>query len=583
MSHVHVISRLALLTPNISANQGAMPLSAPSNDNVLSPRDHKQVSKLSTYANAPRVFRRNHLTRLENRLSGEIDIESILALDEQIRQHERAIINLKRTRNSLLNVSKLPPEVLGNVFRWNVSLKDDFDGLEEGSHNFISVCHHWREVALGTPELWSFWGNSLTDWARRSRHSGTAPLDLALCDDSEDGTLDVTLSDILRDRASRDTIRRVHLRSMNSELLHSIISQITPEEPRVTNMESFILQDESGDLTVDLSNFLTRCRFPKLHRLELFNCTITSWDLLTSRTPVLTTLDLYFKDHLPSPTTSQLLSVLASYPTLQKLVLSWSVDPDNGGGSPPPRVPLHNLKDLELDAPAKDVFGLLDRLDHPRNMDNLDITLDPCPFEDISCTIGPYLRNYLQSRGRSPTGLGLSLVPSRTYSIALHVCDMGGTDFFAPVRPPMNPSFMKITIEFSQRPPGDSLGGTILDLIAHTPREEVIYYRTCYNSVAMKDVHALFPNLRGLDFQGRSLANTFPELDLDGGGEVFPSLQFILLDWVVVSDEADWNPLATFLDRRASSGNPLHTLVISGMVPPVWEKFGQAVQVYEHI
>ena len=47
----------------------------------------------------------------------EINIDSILALDKQIEEHERALIQLKRTRNSLLNVSTLlPPEILGKIF-----------------------------------------------------------------------------------------------------------------------------------------------------------------------------------------------------------------------------------------------------------------------------------------------------------------------------------------------------------------------------------------------------------------------------------------------------------------------------------
>ena len=72
----------------------------------------------------------------------ETNVESIEALERQIKQHEMAIIKLKRSRNSLLSVSTLPSEILGNIFRWNVTLKHDFGGLEEGSHNFLLVCHH---------------------------------------------------------------------------------------------------------------------------------------------------------------------------------------------------------------------------------------------------------------------------------------------------------------------------------------------------------------------------------------------------------------------------------------------------------
>ena len=44
--------------------------------------------------------------------------------------------------------------------RGNFGLKNNFDGLEEGSHNPLLVCHCRFEVALRTPELWTFWGNN---------------------------------------------------------------------------------------------------------------------------------------------------------------------------------------------------------------------------------------------------------------------------------------------------------------------------------------------------------------------------------------------------------------------------------------
>ena len=130
------------------------------------------------------------LTQLESRLRGEINIKSILSLDEQIREQPTTTTKLKRARNALLNVSKLPPEVLGNIFRWNVTLEDDFGGLEERSHNFLLVCHHWFEVASSTPEVWSFWGNTPKDWARWHHHSGSAPLDLVLDVDGEDDAVE---------------------------------------------------------------------------------------------------------------------------------------------------------------------------------------------------------------------------------------------------------------------------------------------------------------------------------------------------------------------------------------------------------
>ncbi|KAF9653350.1 hypothetical protein BDM02DRAFT_3182879 [Thelephora ganbajun] len=491
------------------------------------------------------------------------DFESIRALEEQIREHEMAIIKLKRARNSLLNVSTLPSEVLGDVFRWNVTLKNDFDGLEKGSYNFLLVCHHWFEVASHTPELWSSWGNNLWDWKKRFSRYPTAPLDLVLNGRGLSGKiLDNALRDALQDRAARDTIRRIHLLSGDSEFLASIISSLTIncEEIRSSSMESFILLHEKKVTPTDVSDFFAYHRFPKLRRLELINCTISSWDFVISRTSALTTLILHSHYFSPTPTTSQLLSMLASNPTLREISFFGYTDPDDGGGKSSIPVPLHHLRDLDLTGSVRDVFGLLHQLDYPRDMDSLVFNLDDCTLGDISQIVGPYLRDYLRRRGRSQSKLGLDV--SSEGFIAFHVGDVGGIDFSAPAPGEMN-KFVVIRIELNQMLPKDRVGEAILNLITHVPREEIVYFRAHGESIAMEDTLAHLPHLRALHLVGTSLSAAFPRPTLDNDGKIFPSLQHITLDKVIVGG-ADWSLLMIFLTRRASSGSKLDTLEITG-------------------
>jgi len=496
------------------------------------------------------------------------NIDSIRALEE-VKEHERAIIELKRTRNSLLNVSKLPPEVLGNIFGWNVIRKGDFGGLEKGSHNFLLVCRHWFEVASRTPELWGFWGNTPEEWARWYRCSGTAPLDLVLSGYGYEAKyFDATVRDALEDRAANDTIRRVHLEA--GGLLRSILDLLTPDckELRSNSMESFILWNRSK-VPVDVSNFFAHHRFPKLRRLNLNNCSASSWDRLVSRTSALTTLELDFSYPSSTPTISQLLSILSSNPTLRRVALLGRAVPDDAGGRSSSRVQLHHLKYLHLDGDLQHVSNLLNQLDHPRNMDLLSLTFRGCDDVDGSRVVGPYLRDYLKRRDRSQNGLNLSASSGyRTYRashVKLRIGDAGGIDFSDPAQSQIN-TFVEITTVLN--------GGShpvreraVLDLVAYIPPEEVVYFKALVNPITTEDIWTQFPNIRGLSYDCVSLSAAFPSPRLDNEGNIFPPLEHVLLERV---DDDDWNPLITFLARRVSSGGRLDTLVISDStdVPP---------------
>ena len=484
------------------------------------------------------------LTRLENRLTGKTDIEAIRVLEGQIKEYQRAMAELKRTQNSLLNISRLPPEILGDIFCRSVIP----DGFEKRSYKFLLVCHHWFEVASFTPELWGFWGNNLRDWEKRHLRYPDIPLDLIL-----DGsrfmrdTLDGAVRDSLRNRASRDSIRRIHLRARDWRLLSNILFPLTASrEVRYNSVESFILQNE-GNTPVNVSRFFTYNRSRKLQHLELTNCTISSWDCLTSQTVLLTTLVLHLSDLSPIPTTTQLFSILASSPALRKVALTGCSVPNDCDEDPAPQLSLRHLEELKLAGRAHDISRLLLRLDHPEHMHHLDITLDYCAVEDISNDIGPYLRDYLRRRGWSQNKLGLYI--SSENRIILRVGDVGGLCPSTPVSERMVP-FVAITIDSVQTPPDDSRERIILDLIAHTPQDEIVYLRTYGNPTVMGSIYTRLPNLRALYAGTIPLSAVFPKRSIRDNG-ILPFLQHIFLERVV-SDGGDWTPLTTFLSRRAS-------------------------------
>ena len=503
----------------------------------------------------------------------EVNIDSIRALEEEIKEHERAAIGLKRARNSLLNVSKLPPEVLGNVFRWNTILKGDFDGLEKGSHNFLLVCHHWFEVASRTPELWSFWGTVPDEWARWCHRSKTAPVDLVLLSGYgyDKSIFDAILRDALEDRATKDIIRRLHFASGDTGLMRTILDSLTLdcEEIRSSGIESMILQNQSM-ISMDVSDFFVRYRFPKLQCLKLRGCSILPWDHLTSRTSILTTLELDVGFPSLPPTTSQSLSILSSNPALRKVALRWRVVPDDGGGKSSSRVQLHHLKELRLHGGVRHVFNLLDQLDYPGNVNFLSLFLRGCDEMDVSQVIGPYLRDHIRRRDRAQDGLSFFVTSGyrthRAPHVTLCVGDAGKTNFSDSAQ--QVGTFVDITALLNGKPP-EVREKAVLDLVVWIPREEVVYFKTRSNAVATKDPCTQFPKIKALEFDYVDLSAAFPGPKLAGDpeGKIFHPLERVFLGHV---NDDDWSPLVTFLARRVSSGNRLDTLVISDSpdIPP---------------
>ncbi|KAF6749924.1 hypothetical protein DFP72DRAFT_912037 [Ephemerocybe angulata] len=82
-------------------------------------------------------------------------------LDCEIARLEQALIVLKRRRNALSPVSQLPSELLSKIFYLSLRFiqadrRSRTKILPEDTRLSIShVAHHWRTVALESPELWS--------------------------------------------------------------------------------------------------------------------------------------------------------------------------------------------------------------------------------------------------------------------------------------------------------------------------------------------------------------------------------------------------------------------------------------------
>lgn len=483
----------------------------------------------------------------------ETNLELIRALEKRIEEDKGDTIELKRARNSLLNISvRLPPEILGRIFTWCVAWKQDcsvtqVDYTAPGklSYNFLLVCHHWYEVASNTPELWSYWGNTLEDWHMKYRRTGAAtPVDLVLKEYISAGKeLSKSLQGALIERATQDKIRRIQLEGGNS-LLTPILSLLTPDGKgvRENHVESIVLW--AWSTPPRLTNFFAQSRFPKLQHLYIRGPFRTlPWEHLALHTGRLTTLKIKLTGVPRLPTLPQIISVLASNPGLRELSLSGAALPEDTVELGI-RVSLCHLKGIKLKGDLRWIFGVLQRLDLPSSLDHMGLHPDDPTEEDISRTLGPYMQGQLKRDSRFQHGLGVALFPA-----CVNICAVwtsGGPEQSGRFTTSSISNIPHKKMEFA------------FHLLPFIPSRHVVSLQI-YHSSIREELFVTMPNIKTLRLRQVTLSGRFLQPDPNGplaNRKLLPSLRYLRLE-DVDAKSAGWEPLKAYLIHQTSGGQAI--------------------------
>jgi hypothetical protein len=493
----------------------------------------------------------------------ETDVDSILALDKRIEELTAELIRLKRSRNSLSHVARVPPEILGYIFRFKITTEVDdpqFAGIQKDTYNFLLVCHHWFEVARHLPELWSFWGNSLGVWKRQLLHSaGTSPLDLVLGRaERRVGSVDETLQDALKDYTTRNAIRKVHLMGDDMCLLTTIVSSLIPEDRRFrdSNIESIALNG------VDVSDLLSSQRFPKLRDLSLSGrFVISPWalDCLKSNTAALVNLSLSLTSSIL--TTSQILSLLASNPNIQSLSLESLQVENDGGRDSETRVLLLRLEKLSLKGDLH-LLPIMRQLELPERVDyKLEFY---SRYPDVREIITPHIRDYLHRDPRFKDRLGIFVQCTiSTVSLRASVVDVG---YHSPGGLPQQaPPYATFLVKLTGHIDRGATAQLCIDILALLPRESVVYFETNLSMTVTMEAIVAMPNLEALYLIDTVVCDGFLLPKPDGPNahrKLLPSLQRLYLE-DTVAEYHDWSPLFRYVAHQ-SSGNHRFSLFLFG-------------------
>ena len=302
-------------------------------------------------------------------------------------------------------------------------------------------------------------------------------------------------------------------------MLQSVVSSLSLDGEGV--QDSGIKSLTLGYTTLDISDFLVLHRFPKLRVLRLSTgAEIISWDHLKIQATSLTTLSLGFPRSPDGPTTSQLLSVLASYPNLQDLSLGGAMVHNGVDDGSAFRVPLRQPR-LSLMGDCHQVSRLLQQLEYPDELEWVHLNLSQFEGAVDSESLGPYLRDRIQRDDRFRGRLGIK-ASCTGFSIVFGVNVIGEHDNLTVIGGRPSVSFWAV---FKSELPQGASEKLCTNLIAVAPRDCVVHFTGEPSTHAMRDLFVTMPNIDSLHLKGPAASDAFLRPDPLSHTKLPPSLR----------------------------------------------------------
>ena len=283
-------------------------------------------------------------TNMSNTTSSSADDPLDVArsiIDRDIARLEESVRVLKFRRNGLAPISRLPVEILCNIFSLSILSRP------ESWTNFSQVSRHWRSLALSAPELWTNIPVNYPRWAQemliRSKKAKLTIRSGSFYETSRSKTIETIRSCLYE----MNRVEEIHIAyGITASALKEIFCDLPKSAPQLHTLcigssSSYI----SGHVFPIHEDFLYDTE--RLQRVELINCKI-SWEspLLTGLTRL--TLESQYS-LISNSSINQFLHALQRMPALTDLRLKdYSIPDDSESPSTYPVVDLPCLRVLNI-------------------------------------------------------------------------------------------------------------------------------------------------------------------------------------------------------------------------------------------
>ncbi|KAI0750593.1 hypothetical protein BC629DRAFT_1598851 [Irpex lacteus] len=297
-------------------------------------------------------------------------------LKDGIDGHLQAALDMKHRLNSLAPTCILPPELLAEVFIYLAHSSPPTDrnfsclglpAMRTATFPYAwlkvtHVCHHWREVALRAPQLWStIWITGRTECLKEMiSRSKQAPL--AIKADKVHGLRWEGLEIVMRELP--------RIVSFDARMPPRLAqSGYTSDAPKLRELvlQTADLHDVLSLGTLQLQDHFATCDLPSLERLELYSYQIPWRSKLLKTTLKHLTLHSLQAHSYGLNDIEEIMQILGTLPLLESLSLRSCLPTPPVNHPPTDIVELPNLRSLRLHATVTACRTFLQRVSIPSN------------------------------------------------------------------------------------------------------------------------------------------------------------------------------------------------------------------------